>query len=188
MTTFLSRPCGRGGAGGTSPAAMRSVQSAKSASARSRPSWSKTVDHLRRPPALTAGGVPTPPPRTGTCQDSAAARACPCSPVGGTPSSCPTSRCEATAPDSPWSARYRCLSDRCPETRSCRGLGAAKTNSPPDSTRLRRAGSAQRPRSDSAPCRAWLESSANRRGRSPGPRRCSSLSAGPVRRSVPARR
>ena len=37
ITTLRSTPCGRGGSGGTSPAAMRSVQSAKSCSARSRP-------------------------------------------------------------------------------------------------------------------------------------------------------
>src|SRR6266436_2050717 len=38
MTTLRSRPCGRGGAGGSSPAAVRSVQSANSTIERV-PSW-----------------------------------------------------------------------------------------------------------------------------------------------------
>jgi hypothetical protein len=43
MTTFRSMPCGRGGAGGSSPALMRSVQSANIAKARCGPSWLKPL-------------------------------------------------------------------------------------------------------------------------------------------------
>ena len=51
MTTLRSIPCGRGGAGGNSPAAMRSVQSPNIASARSRPS-------ALRPPLICAPAWP----------------------------------------------------------------------------------------------------------------------------------
>jgi hypothetical protein len=49
ITTFRSAPCGRGGAGGSSPAAMRSVQSANMASARGAPNTASSL--AMSPPA-----------------------------------------------------------------------------------------------------------------------------------------
>src|SRR5258707_10679830 len=43
MTMFRSAPCGLGGVGGNSPAAMRSVQSANIGNARSGPSWPRPL-------------------------------------------------------------------------------------------------------------------------------------------------
>ena len=65
MTTLRSRPCGRGGAGGTSPLAMRSVQSANIASARSRPDLIQRAASSARRPVRTACGGPTPSRRVG---------------------------------------------------------------------------------------------------------------------------
>ena len=64
MTTFRSVPCGRGGVGGTSPFAMRSVQSANISSTRLRPNWFRMLliwepawpDWTRRSHAATGDG------------------------------------------------------------------------------------------------------------------------------------
>ena len=62
MTTLRSMPCGRGGAGGTSPAAMRSVQSANIASARSVPELVERRRSSARRPGRTGCAAPTPRP------------------------------------------------------------------------------------------------------------------------------
>ena len=61
ITTLRSIPCGRRGAGGTSPAAMRSVQSANICDRALMPEPPDVGEHSARRPVPTAPAAPTAP-------------------------------------------------------------------------------------------------------------------------------
>ena len=190
MTTLRSTPCGRGGAGGTSPRLMRSVQSANSSSARSLPRLLRPLIML--PPACPdcMPALPRVRRATGTCRaPSGISRVALCAELMTRRAAAGLHAAHPLAPGSSCSARCRCPVGRCRGTRSCRERAAARASSRPGSTAPPRARSARSTavRFSALPGVA-RRPSANRPGRSRAPTRCSSPSADREADSGPDRR